>query len=41
MHKSDFEQIQYMVKRIKIERASPQEQNMELKTTVEVQKEVK
>ncbi len=40
MHKSDFEQIQNMVKRLKIERDSFQEQNMELKTTVEVQKKL-
>jgi len=40
MHKSDFEQIQNMVKTLKIERDSLREQNMELRTTVEVQKKL-
>ncbi len=38
MHKADFEQIQNIVKTLKIERDSLKEQNRGLKTTVEVQK---
>lgn len=38
--KSDFEPLQNIVKTLKIERDSLKEHNMELKTTLEVQKKL-